>query len=98
MKIKFGLKQFSADNTPILAQKIGDIALLIAGVGVTIMTLPSVMAEAGINDFLMPPLLLKIAKACTIAGVVGKLLSKLVGAFDTYTDKPITTSEQKENK
>lgn len=92
MKNKFGFSQFISQNTPILAQKIGDISLIFAALSVSILGFPVMMSEAGFV-FVMPVFLLKIAKVSAAIGIFGKVITKMMGK--TKDDgSPISTVEQ----
>lgn len=97
MKTTFGIKQFGSFNTPILAQKIGDIGLLCSALGLTIIGIPLMMAEAGIEGFVLPLFALQGAKILTAIGVFSKVITKLLGKT-TSTGEPITTDKQIEIK
>lgn len=81
-KTTMGVSQFFSQNTPKIAQKIGDISLICAGTAMAIWGLPIAMQEAGIANFVLPLFLVKIAKICAAAGVLGKIITKLMGKTD----------------
>lgn len=97
MKTKIGLSQFVAHNTPLLAQKIGDLSLLCATLAIMIWGIPAMMVEAGFTGFILPVFLVKIAKVCAAIGIFGKFFTKLLGKT-TNDGTPITTVEQIERK
>jgi hypothetical protein len=92
MKNKFGFSQFVSQNTPLLAQKIGDISLICAALAVSILGFPTMMAEAGFT-FVLPLFLLKIAKVLAAIGIFGKIITKMMGKT-TDAGVPISTTEQ----
>tara|TARA_R110000868_G_scaffold103241_2_gene284391 strand:- start:24183 stop:24413 length:231 start_codon:yes stop_codon:yes gene_type:complete len=67
-KINFSLLNFGKNNTPAVWQKIGDACLIIAGCGGVIATLP-----------LSAPVVTAISSYLAVAGVVGKIITKLTG-------------------
>lgn len=79
---KFSLSNFSAQNTPDLAQKIGNVALICAAVSISILGFPTLMLEAGFDGVELPLFAVKIAKILAAIGVFGKLITKFFGAAD----------------
>lgn len=82
MKTNFGIGHFFEQNTPDLAQKIGNIGLLCAALSISILGLPTLMLEAGIEGFILPLFALKIAKVCAAIGVFSKIITKLFGGIE----------------
>jgi hypothetical protein len=68
-KTNFSLLNFGKNNTPAVWQKIGDACLIIAGCGGVVATLP-----------LSAPTITVISSYLAVAGVVGKIITKLTGA------------------
>jgi hypothetical protein len=68
-KTSFSLFNFSKNNTPAVWQKIGDACLIIAGCGGVIATLP-----------ISAPTITVISSYLAVAGVVGKIITKLTGS------------------
>jgi hypothetical protein len=68
-KTNFSLLNFGKNNTPAVWQKIGDACLIIAGCGGVVATLP-----------LAAPTITVISSYLAVAGVVGKIITKLTGA------------------
>lgn len=97
MKTTFGFSQFGSFNTPILAQKIGDIGLLCSAIGLSIIGIPLMMAEAGFAGFALPLIFTQAAKVLTAIGVFSKVITKLLGKTDAKGE-PITTEKQLEIK
>lgn len=79
MKTTINLSHFGLSNTPAIIEKIGNILLILAGVGTLIMGLPATMAAAGVTGFILPVFLVTIAKLCMVAGVFGKIITKMFG-------------------
>lgn len=77
------LKNFSLQNTPALAQKIGNLCLLVAAIGTSIVGLPATLQASGIDGFILPEYILTIGKVCIAIGVFSKIFTKLFG-----TDEP----------
>ena len=90
MKTTFNLAHFSLQNTPAMAQKIGNLLLVAAGIGTMIIGLPATLAASGVTGFILPPFLLTIAKICIAAGIFGKIITKMVGTADD-NGKPLPT-------
>ena len=67
-KTNFSLLNFGKNNTPAVWQKIGDACLIIAGCGGVVATLP-----------LSAPTITVISSYLAVAGVVGKIITKLTG-------------------
>ena len=70
-KTTFSLLNFGKSNTPQLWQKIGDACLIIAGCGGVVATLP-----------LSAPTITMISSYLAVAGVVGKVITKLTGTAE----------------
>ena len=70
-KTTFSLLNFGKSNTPQLWQKIGDACLIIAGCGGVVATLP-----------LSAPTITAISSYLAVAGVVGKIITKLTGTAE----------------
>lgn len=70
---------YSSQNTPELAHKIGNYLLSFGALGVTIVGLPELMTQAGITNFVMPVILTQVAKALIACGVFGKIITKFFG-------------------
>lgn len=79
MKTVLGVSQFFKNNTPKIAQIIGDVSLLIAFVNSMILIVPELMLQAGATDFVMPPIVAKINVWCMIIGSIIKFVSKFFG-------------------
>lgn len=77
----FKRSNFGKQNTPPLIQKIGDIALIAAGIGGSIMGLPVALAAAGIA-VTIPPIILTVGGYATAVGIFGKLLTKFFGKVE----------------
>lgn len=93
MKTTIGFSQFINNNTPIIAQKIGDISLICASLAISIMGFQYTMVEGGFPDFTLPIFAIKIAKVCAAIGVFGKAFTKFLGVVNN-SGEPVPTSEQ----
>ena len=71
--IKFNLKNYSKNNTPSLAQKIGDISLAVGAIGTAILAIP--MA----TPVILPATLISVAGWLMGVGTIGKTVSKCFG-------------------
>lgn len=91
MKTVVGLSQFFKQNEPKIASLLGNIALILAFITGTIMSLPSLLLEAGLDTFVIPPFLLTVVKYCTLGGIVIKLVTKLWGTIDSL-GQPVSTT------
>ncbi len=78
--ITVGAANFGKQNTPQLIEKIGNIALISAGIGTAIVGLPATLATAGLGAITIPAIVLIAGKGCIAIGVFGKLFTKLFGA------------------
>lgn len=81
------IKNFSKQNTPELAQKIGNYCLIIAAAGTAIVGLPATLEASGITGFVLPPFILIIGKAFIAIGVFSKIFVKMFGTEETYPVK-----------
>ncbi len=79
MKTPFNLANFFKNNTPKIAQIIGDVALLLAFINSLILIIPELMLQAGATNFVMPALIAKINVWCMIGGSIIKFISKFFG-------------------
>ena len=84
-KTTFSLKNFSAQNTPDFIHSIGDWGLKISTVGIMIIGLPIALQAQGINDIVLPVMLIKGAKVCVAIGIISKTVAKLFGTIETPT-------------
>lgn len=90
-EVKFDLSHFSVQNTPVLAQKIGNYCLIAAGIGTTILAIPDTMAAQGLV-FVLPNFLVVTAKALVGVGILIKMVTKCFGTIETTANG---TSEPK---
>jgi len=79
--IKFSqlISNYKSQNTPDLAHKIGNIALICAGLSISILGFPTLMQEAGFEGIVLPVFAIKAAKILAAIGVFGKIITKLFG-------------------
>lgn len=90
MKTVVGLSQFFKQNEPKVAALLGNIALILAFIAGTIMSMPALLLEVNIV-FVLPPMLLLVVKYCTVGGVVIKMITKLWGTIDSLGQSVSTT-------
>ena len=81
LKIAFGFAQVLHQNTPKVAQTVGNIGLLLAGVA----ALPLLIASFGIT---VPAAVITISTYAVTAGIGVKKISKMFGIVDE-TGKPV---------
>lgn len=91
MKTVIGVSQFFKQNEPKIASLIGNIGLLLAFITGTIMSLPSLLTEAGFESYVIPAFLLLVVKYCTLGGILIKVLTKLWGTIDAMGKAVSTT-------
>lgn len=92
MKTVLGLSQFFHQNEPKLAALIGNIALMLAFISGSIMSLPALLHQAGI-EFILPAIAATVLKYCLVGSVICKSLTKLFGTVDA-NGVPTTTTLQ----
>ena len=74
------LKNFNKNNTPEWAAKVGNALLMAGGVGVAILTLPAAVAVMVPGLVIaLPTVVTSIGTGLTVAGVFGKIFSKMFG-------------------
>lgn len=81
-EIKFGFSHFNLQNTPALAQKIGNLGLICALIGVAILAIPDTFSEDGFQVAL-PHFAIIIAKGLIGIGSLTKFVTKLFGQIET---------------
>lgn len=81
-KVTFHPKNFSLQNTPELIQKIGNIGLISAIIGVAILAIPDQMSEEGF-EVVLPHFAILIAKGLIGIGSATKMLTKMFGVIET---------------
>lgn len=81
-KVNFSIKNFSIQNTPALMQKLGNLGLICAIIGVGILAIPDTMSEQGF-EFVLPHIVIVIAKGLIGVGSLAKLVTKLFGEIET---------------
>lgn len=72
--MNFSLKNFGVQNTPASMQAIGNILLLLAAIGVAILSLP-----ATVPGIIIPATIMNIANWFIGLGVIGKVITKFFG-------------------
>jgi len=71
--INFGLKNYSKNNTPAWAQKVGDISLACGVAGAALIAIPATL------PIVLPAALITAASWLLGIGTVGKAIMKLFG-------------------
>ena len=80
----FNVSHFFVQNTNVLAQGIGDIALICSFLS----SIPLILTQAGINN--IPHIVTVLACIGTAGGVFVKMISKMVGTVDN-SGQPVNT-------
>ena len=82
LKIAFGIANILRQNTPKVAQYVGDAGLLLAGIA----ALPLLVASFGVT---VPAILTTVATYAVAGGIGVKKVSKMFGIVDAETGKPV---------
>lgn len=83
IKIGFGLSQFAKQNTPKIAQLIGNASLILAGIA----AIPVVLSTAGIA---VPALIVTVGVYASAGGILVKKISKLFGIVESDVTETTT--------
>lgn len=86
MKTVIGISHFFKSNTPKFWQALGDLGLIVSTLSGLIMGIPETLAAAGVMDYHLPPMLMKINTICLVIGALVKFISKLIGQKDVLAD------------
>ena len=81
MKTTFNPWHLFKQNTPKIVHAIGNIALILASGGATILAIPTALSTVGIEGIVLPVFAAHIAKICLATGTIIKLFSKMFGTI-----------------
>lgn len=82
-KVTWSIWNYAEQNTPKIANKIGNYLLILSGIGISIIGIPKAMALLGIDGFIIPEQINLYAKYAVAGGVFVKMFVKTLGTNTT---------------